>query len=214
MTGRASHLPNRDERFFASTRGRVVSLLRGSSRTVDELAAELGLTDNAIRGHLAHLERDGLIRHGELRRRGGKPAYTYELTPEADRLFPRAYGLLLNQLLRVLAERLSAGEIAAVLDEVGHRLPVGPPAQGDLGARVEHAAAVLTRLGGDAEVEAVEGGYLIRGCACPLAAAVDATPVACLMAEALLSDIVGSPVRQTCEHDPIPQCRFVVGAGS
>ena len=45
----------RDERFFSSTRGRVVSLLRGGSRTVDELAGELELTDNAIRAHLAHL---------------------------------------------------------------------------------------------------------------------------------------------------------------
>jgi predicted ArsR family transcriptional regulator len=210
MNDPASLLPRRDTRFFASTRGRVASLLRAGSRTVDELAAELGLTDNAIRGHLAHLERDGLVRQGELRRRGGKPAYTYELTPEADRLFPRAYGLHLNRLLRVLAERLPAEELAALLDEVGHRLPVGPAPGGELRARVEHAAVLLDQLGGDAEVEEIEGGYLIRGCACPLAAAVEATPEACLMAEALLSDAIGAPVRQECQQDPVPQCRFVV----
>jgi predicted ArsR family transcriptional regulator len=208
MNDPASLLPRRDTRFFASTRGRVASLLRAGSRTVDELAAELGLTDNAIRGHLAHLERDGLVR------RGGKPAYTYELTPEADRLFPRAYGLLLNRLLRVLAERLPAEELAALLDEVGHRLPAGPTPGGELRARVEHAAALLDRLGGDAEVEEIEGGYLIRGCACPLAAAVEATPEACLMAEALLSDAIGGPVRQECQQEPVPQCRFVASAGS
>ena len=51
-----------DERFFDSTRGRVVNLLRGKSGTVIELAEALGLTDNAVRAHLLSLERDGLVR--------------------------------------------------------------------------------------------------------------------------------------------------------
>ena len=37
------------QRFFASTRGRIVALLRRESRTVDELAQALDLTDNAVR---------------------------------------------------------------------------------------------------------------------------------------------------------------------
>ena len=52
----------RDERFFASTRGRVTTLLRQGDRTVEELAQALGLTDNAVRAHLVTLERDGLVR--------------------------------------------------------------------------------------------------------------------------------------------------------
>ena len=58
-------LSRSDERFFASTRGQIVTLLRRALRTVDELAGELGLTDNAIRAHLAALERDGLVTQGE-----------------------------------------------------------------------------------------------------------------------------------------------------
>ena len=50
-----------EQRFLSSTRGRLVTLLRRSARTVDELAHELGLTDNAVRAHLATLERDGLV---------------------------------------------------------------------------------------------------------------------------------------------------------
>ena len=41
------------QRFFSSTRGRIVALLRRTSRTVDELAQALDLTDNAVRAHLA-----------------------------------------------------------------------------------------------------------------------------------------------------------------
>ncbi|HET8631769.1 MAG TPA: ArsR family transcriptional regulator, partial [Thermomicrobiales bacterium] len=81
-----------ERRFFGSTRGRVLALLRRASRTVDELARALGLTDNAVRAHLATLERDGLVRQEGLRRGAGKPAYAYDLTPAAERLFPSAYG--------------------------------------------------------------------------------------------------------------------------
>lgn len=205
--------PRKDERFFSTTRGRVVTLLRGGSRTVDDLARELELTDNAIRSHLIGLERDGLVRQGELRRGGSKPSFTYELTEEAERLFPKAYGLLLGGLLGVLAERLSPEELANVLREVGHRVPTGqPPPTGPLRARVERAAGLLGGLGGLADVEETEQGFAIRGCSCPLAAAVDATPDACLVAESLLSDLIGVPVQQVCDQGPPARCRFEVPA--
>ena len=83
-----------DRKSFESTRGRVVTLLRRSGHTVEELARELGLTNNGVRAHLATLERDGIVRRSGVVRResgGGKPAYLYELTPEAEDLFPKAY---------------------------------------------------------------------------------------------------------------------------
>jgi predicted ArsR family transcriptional regulator len=48
-------------RFLDSTRGQILALLRVESCTVNELAAALKLTDNAVRAHLISLERDGLI---------------------------------------------------------------------------------------------------------------------------------------------------------
>ena len=109
---------NWDEKFFESTRGRMVTLLRRSGRTVEELARALGLTDNGVRAHLAVLERDGIVRQrGSVRRGsgGGKPAYVYELTSEAEGLFPKAYEPALSRLLDVLAERLGAEDSEALL---------------------------------------------------------------------------------------------------
>ena len=94
-------------RFFGSTRGRMVTLLRPRGLTVDELAAEVGLTNNGVRAHLATLERDGLVtQQGSVRSSsgGGKPAYVYRLTPEAEALFPKAYEPVLGRLLDVLFE--------------------------------------------------------------------------------------------------------------
>ena len=57
-------------RFLTSTRGRLIALLRRDTRTVDDLASALNLTDNAVRAHLAALERDGIVRQCGVRRDG------------------------------------------------------------------------------------------------------------------------------------------------
>lgn len=118
---------NVDKRFFESTRGQIVTMLRASPCTVEELAGKLDLTDNAIRAHLLTLERDGLVRQSGLRRGPRKPHFTYALTPEADSLFPKAYDALLNQLIAVLKNRLKPAEIDEVLREVGRAVASGAP---------------------------------------------------------------------------------------
>jgi hypothetical protein len=44
---------NWNERFFETTRGQLVTLLRRSGRTAEELAHSQGLTYNGVRVHLA-----------------------------------------------------------------------------------------------------------------------------------------------------------------
>ncbi|HEX5829877.1 MAG TPA: helix-turn-helix domain-containing protein, partial [Gemmatimonadaceae bacterium] len=108
-------------RFLESTRGRVVALLRRGARTVEELARSLGLTDNAVRNHLATLERDGIVRQDGVRRGpgAGKPAVLYDLRPEAEPLFSRAYPPVLTTLLDVVIEELPAERASELLREVG-----------------------------------------------------------------------------------------------
>jgi predicted ArsR family transcriptional regulator len=200
-----------EQRFFESTRGQVVTLLRRERRTVEELADELGLTNNAIRAHLVGLERDGLVTQGELRRGSGKPSFTYTLTPGAERLFPKAYGALLQQLLDILGERLPPDVMTDTLREVGHRIAAAnTTGEEALPQRLEAALAVLGNLGGLAEADVSGERVVIRGYSCPLAAAVEGNPDACLMAETMLSDLIGVPVHQVCDQGPPPRCRFEV----
>src|ERR671920_1752892 len=143
---------NWDQKFFESTRGQLVTLLRRAGRTVEELAQALDLTDNGVRAHLATLERDAIVRQrGSVRRGsgGGKPAYVYELTPEAEELFPKAYEPVLSQLLDVLAGQLGAQESEALLRSVGRRIAEEQTVPADGGReRPEAAARVLNELGG------------------------------------------------------------------
>src|SRR5687768_15737511 len=96
-----------NQRFFNSTRGRILTLLRGTGRTIRELAITLNLTDNAVRTQLALLEREGLVEQSGTRRGFRKPHYTYTLTPIAEQVFPKAYDTLLNQVLEVMEKRFS-----------------------------------------------------------------------------------------------------------
>jgi predicted ArsR family transcriptional regulator len=203
--------------FHASTRGRILALLRGGHRTVDELATELGLTDNAVRPHLLALERDGLIRSSGFRRPGGagKPAVVYDLHPDAEPLLSRAYAPVLGALLEVLTETLSTRDAHKVLRETGRRLAAahGGAASGNLKARAEAAAAVLDALGGSVTVETHRRGVTLRGVACPLASAVRRSPNICAAVETLVSEISGAEVEEKCERADRPHCCFDLRAG-
>jgi predicted ArsR family transcriptional regulator len=204
-----------DREFFESTRGRLVALLRRKGCTVDELAADLGLTNNGVRAHLATLERDGLVRRGGSVRRGsggGKPAYVYELTSEARELFPRAYEPVLGELLDVLVERVGFEELETLLREAGARMASGRGVpSGGIRERLEVAVGVLDDLGGLAEIEEHEDTFVIRSYGCPLAAVVSEQPQTCDLVETLIAKLAGVRVREHCERGENPRCRFEVG---
>jgi predicted ArsR family transcriptional regulator len=202
-----------DKRFFDSTRGRIVTLLRGGTKTVNELAEELELTDNAVRAHLLSLERDGLIKQSGLQRGTRKPHFAYELTAEADSLFPKAYDTLLNQLITVLKGQLAPSALEQVLRDVGRSLAESQSAdqkKGDLESRYARGLAALEALGGAARLEKEDKKVLICSESCPLALAVAEHPEVCRLAETLLSEIIGLEVRERCDRDGSPRCRFEI----
>jgi len=202
-------LANWNQRFFMSTRGKIVTLLRRAARTVEELAQALDLTDNAVRAHLATLERDGIVQQRGTRRGSGKPSYVYELSLQGEQLFPRAYGPVLAELLSALSEQMSVQEVETLLRATGRRIATqwqAPP--GDLRARLAMAVDVLNELGGMAELEISNETFCIRGYSCPLAAVVRGHPQVCLLAEALLTDVAGIPMRECCDQGEPPRCCF------
>ena len=200
-----------DERFFESTRGRIIGLLRGKSGTVNELAEKLELTDNAVRAHLLSLERDGLLRQSGVQRGSRKPHYSYELTAEAEHLFPKAYDTLLNQLITALKGRLSTAALQDVLREVGRSLAArhsSDQSPADRDARLQNALEVLKAIGGSPSAETEDGKLFIRSGACPLSAAVIEHPEVCRLTEELVSEIVGMVVHEQCDRGESPKCRF------
>src|SRR5215471_4739643 len=206
-------IPGWRRRFLASTRGKILALLRGEDRTVNELAEALELTDNAVRSHLTSLERDGLIQQLGTRPGLRKPHTLYGITGEAEYLFPTAYGPLLRHVLGVIGRRLPSNELRASLREVGRTAAMGylDQVKGKTrNQRIEIALGALKALGGDATVQESDGRQFIYGNGCPLSAATADHPEACLIVEALLSEIIGIPVKERCHHGEAPRCCFEI----
>ena len=200
-------------RLFKSTRGKILELLRTREWTVNDLAAELRLTDNAVRAHLASLERDRLVAQSGMKPGIRKPHTTYVLGPEAEQLFPKAYGRLVSLLMSIFSRQvkprnLRAGMRAAGRTVANEHLPElrGKTRQ----QRIDAALGVLKELGGAASFKEEDGKHFIYGNGCPIAAATANHPEACLLAESLLTELIGSPVKEHCIRGPTPFCRFQV----
>lgn len=201
-------------RLLQSTRGRILELLRTEKRTVNELAAKLHLTDNAVRAHLLSLERDGLIRQAGMQPGVRRPHVTYALTPATEQIFPKAYGPLLDMVITVISRKVTGRALRAAMREVGRELAARhrpQAAAGTLEQRIDTALRILKDLGGAARFEKSDGQHFIRGQGCPLAAVTRHHPEACLIAESLLAAITGAPVKERCFRGETPSCCFQVG---
>jgi predicted ArsR family transcriptional regulator len=203
-----------DSRFHDSTRGKIVALLRRGARTVEELANELELTDNAIRLHLGTLERDGVVAAKGVRRGGGvgKPATEYEIAAAAEPGFSEAYIPFLTSLLASVGEKLGSTELRAVMRDVGRRLAAGKSGAGDPKAQAERASQILNALGGVTTVEKDGNRYAIKGCSCPLSVAVNERAEVCLAVQTMLRDVTGLTVKEDCDRSERPRCHFVLTA--
>ena len=201
------------QNFFESTRGRVLGLLRRGIGTVEELSLELGLTDNAVRAHLATLERDRLVERRGMQRGLRKPHFNYALTAEAEQLFPKAYSTLFNQLLAILKQRIAPEELEAILLEVARSLAAGnlPEKEESVESRIDRALATMESMGGAPVFEGEDGKLTIQSVtSCPFDISVSQHPEVCRLAEAFLSEVTGLKVREQCLKGERPKCSFEI----
>ncbi len=205
------------KRFWETTRGRVLGLLRAGPRTVEELARDLALTDNAIRAHLATLERDGLVTQQGVRRGpgAGKPALVYTLAPGVAVRLSRAYAPVLGALLEELSGQLPPEQIESLMLAAGQRLGTAAPRRsGSLAQRATEAVALLHELGSDVTLVPEGKGFRMQASGCPLSAAVSQRPETCRALQGFLSEVMGVPVGQCCEQGPNPRCCFTVSSAA
>lgn len=199
------------ETLVGETRAKLLRLLRRPPQTVTGLADALGLTDNAVRLHVAALGRDGIVEQvGTLRDTGGKPARIYALTKEGEELFPKAYATVLGGLVEEITRREGSARAIELLRAVGERVASGMASPGDADRRVATAATALRSIGGDVEVTRTDGGWRLQGYGCPLSAVTAHHAEVCAVASALVEQITGLPVTECCDRSERPRCAFVV----
>ena len=202
------------ERLIGETQAKMLQLLRRSRQTITGLSESLGLTDNAVRTHVAALSRDGIVEQvGTQRDTGGKPARLYALTGAGEELFPKAYAMVLAGLVEEIARRDGRDRADELLRAVGARAGSKVATPTDLPGRVEAAAAALRSMGGDVQVQRTDSGWRLQGFGCPLSSVTASEPQVCALAQSLVQEITGRPVTECCDRSGRPRCGFLVDEG-
>ena len=204
-------------RLLAGTRGRILAQLRRAPATVNELTGQLALSANAVRSHLAALERDGLIAVEQVPGHGvGKPAHRYALTTDAAALTPKAYDALLDVVLSAARERGGAQAYSALLKSIAARLAgPEPAAKASFAARLAETRVLLASLGATVDVQRSGRKVRLLGTDCPLSAVVAAHPELCGVLAEVIARRVGVSVSECCDRSaPLPRCCFELLAES
>ena len=189
------------DRFFQTTRGKIVAeLRRRRSASAVELATEFGLSPNAIRQQLVVLERDGLVVERSVRRGPTKPTYEFSLTPEAEKLFPQQYDRMLSAVLREVREASGEAGIAKIFEGIAKRTSqkvtdrvATPTPEG----RIAALTGVLREQGVAADYSLIEGGFLLHEHNCPYASVVKEHPEVCSVIHSVIDSAVGGAHNQT-----------------
>jgi predicted ArsR family transcriptional regulator len=189
---------------LGETRARVVQALRGTTRTVAQLAELLGVSEVAVRRHLQVLERDGLVGAETVRRAGpGRPSQHYALTDRARRLFPDRNAELANELLDYLEEVHGRPALVGFLrwrqGRQSERYAAAVPGEDELDGRVARLADLLTDDGfpsSVAEVDVPEGATTLelRQEHCAIADVARDHPELCAYEAAMFQRLLGANV--------------------
>lgn len=189
------------DRFFQSTRGKIVAELRQRhSASAVDLAQAFGLSPNAIRQQLVILERDGLVEERSVRRGRTKPTYEFSLTAAAETLFPQQYDKMLGAVLREVREqsgpegvtKIFAGVARRAAEHANARVADATP-EGKMAALTEQLRANGVR----AEYNLIEGGFELHEHNCPYSNVVSEHPEVCSVIHSVLDKVVGGEHRQT-----------------
>ncbi|MFY9631865.1 MAG: winged helix-turn-helix transcriptional regulator [Candidatus Cybelea sp.] len=201
------------DRFFQTTRGKIVSELRrrGSASAAD-LAHVFGLSPNAVRQQLMVLERDGLVAETSVRRGPTKPTYEFSLTPDADRLFPQAYDKMLSAVLREVRDQFGAPAIKQIFDGLSERAVARARltvTSDEPQERVAQLTEMLRKNGVVAEYSLLDDGFVLHEHSCPYSNAAKEHPEVCQVIHHVIDETIGGRHEQTesLAHGG-KECRF------
>jgi predicted ArsR family transcriptional regulator len=174
--------PREKESGDRKTRRAIVQLLKTEGPlTSSQLAERLGVTAMAVRQHLYSLESEKFVTMEERPAPIGRPAKHWQLTAEADRLFPDAYAELSVSLIAALGDTFGSEGVKRVIESRSAR---------------QEQARVRTDEGYMAEVLPGEkGSYLLVERHCPICVAATQCQGFCSSELDLFRKVLGPDVQ-------------------
>ncbi|MDA2913934.1 transcriptional regulator [Acidobacteriia bacterium AH_259_A11_L15] len=195
---------------------RVLAYLkRVGRREVKAIARSLRVTAMAVRHHLGVLEKAGLVKTTLERRGVGRPHYVYSLSASADAFFPKEYGTLASNLIRVITELDGEAKLARIFEHMKEAAVArySPRMAGKpLRRRVAEMAKIMTQAGYMAEWEQLDHRtFQITEHNCAIASVAQQCQHACVCELAMFRELLQAAVSRQ-EHIVAgdPCCRYIV----
>ena len=199
---------------------------RNANDTVDGIAGALGLAPATIRRHLDILQRDSLVAFDEVRKKTGRPEYSFYLTEQGHESLPKDYDLLLSMLVQELAdlgaEDTTGRDGGRILDMAFERMSERVwreyeerVAGRGFGHRMETLMTALEHRDFSPEAEVVDGSLRIRLLNCPFRSVALQNMAVCSFDRNLISSMLDVDVaREACIQDGDACCTYVAAVGS
>lgn len=198
------------------TRQKIIMLLKKSEHmTVANLSGKMGITPMAVRQHLMTLERKGIIDYTAQKYGIGRPVYLYKLTEKARDIFPKSYGLLINEILRTIEDtdgRKKIDKIFRIRKDL-HLSEMGKDMEGigSMHDKVKALSKMLDKQGFMCELEETDAGFRLKQFNCLLHGVASEFPEACKYELELYSELLGQDIIRTqWQREGAPSCIYEI----
>jgi predicted ArsR family transcriptional regulator len=190
------------------TRLQILQLLqRNSAHTVDGLAKAVGLAPATVRRHLDILQRDRLVAFEEVRKKTGRPEYSFYLTEDGHEALPKGYdnmlGMVVQELSTLNPDDTTSKDGRGILDLIFRRLSdkVADECEDELTDKgLSDRLSVLMRHLGQAEflpeVDVSDGTLRINLFNCPFRSVALQNEAVCGFDLNLISSVLRLPAKR------------------
>ena len=181
----------------------LLHLRREGPASPDQLAAAIGASRTGVLQQLRALEAADLVSRQTVRHGVGRPRHLYDVTPEAQDLFPTNYDALASGLLAAI-EAVGGDDL---LDQVfaARRRQLGERVREHMAERVAPDASLADRVRELAVIQAdqgyladailgIDGTIRLREHNCAIFHVAQGSPVACQAELELFSEVLGADV--------------------
>jgi len=190
----------------ALRRAILVYLRRTGAASPDAIATAIGASRSGVAGQLRALEGAGLVTRTAVRHGVGRPRHLYDVTPDAQGLFPSNYEGFAAGLIAAIVELggddLLEDVMAARSRQAGTALRDGLaamlPADAPLADRVRELARLQDGLGYLAEVEVGDDAIRLVQHNCAVHAIAVSNGAACRAELAMFRALLGPGVEREC----------------